>query len=267
MARRSSAADPRQLLLFAAEPRRSEAELFAALDRLLHGRLASLVLTDARTRILSVAPAGADDPRLALRLHRCFLAAPAEALAAVAGWVRAGRWSPRGRAALAELRRHFERLRAGSPGGAAQPARPAAVRPLGRTLDLREVRDELNARFFDGRLEVEITWGRGAAGGGCQERPTRRRRSRRVSLQLGSYVHEQRLIRIHPALDGARVPRYVVESIVYHELLHADLPPVEHRGRRLVHTPEFRRRERLFPEHARAERWIVGHLPELLRHR
>jgi hypothetical protein len=268
MARRSPAPDPRQLQLFSAAPRRSEAELFAALDRLLRGRLASLALTDTRSRILSVRPAGPDDPRLALRLHRCFLEAPAEALAAVAAWVGAGRWSPRGRQALAELRGHFERLRGALPEATRRAGRAAALRPVGRTLDLRQVRDELNERFFGGRLEVEISWGRGAGAGGCGERRMGgRRRARRVSLQLGSFVHERRLIRIHPALDGPRVPRYVVESIVYHELLHADLPPVEHRGRRLVHTAEFRRRERLFPDHARAERWIGRHLPELLRHR
>ncbi|HEX5758649.1 MAG TPA: hypothetical protein VF121_05605, partial [Thermoanaerobaculia bacterium] len=180
-----------------------------------------------------------------------------------------GRRSPRAREALAVLRGHFERRR-----GAPPPPRPAPLRPQGRTLDLRAVCAEINARFFAGALAVEITWGRG--GGICdalaprppRARRTRRRRARRGTLQLGSFDHDRGLVRIHPVLDAPSVPRYVVESIVHHELLHAALPPVAGRGRRrLVHPPELRRRERLFPDHARAERWIARHLPELLRRR
>jgi hypothetical protein len=262
--RSARASDPRQLALWPPAPAWSEGALRAALDRLLKGRLAALALTDNRSRILSVRPVAPEDRRLALRLHRCFLAAPPEALAAVALWVRSGRRSPRGREALATLRRHFERLRGAPPPARRQAAPP---RPVGRTLDLREVCDDLNRRFFGGRLAVEITWGRGAGGAACPARRTGRRRARRTTLQLGSFADELRLIRIHPALDAPRVPRFVVESVVYHELLHAELPAVERGGRRLVHTAEFRRRERLFPDHARAERWIARHLQELLRQR
>jgi hypothetical protein len=55
--------------------------------------------------------------------------------------------------------------------------------------------------------------------------------------------------------------------VVYHELLHADMPPVVHQGRRFFHTPEFRRRERRFRHHDRANAWILENLPELLRAR
>ncbi len=60
------------------------------------------------------------------------------------------------------------------------------------------------------------------------------------------------------------VPRYVVESVVYHEVLHATLPPVMKNERRRIHTPEFRRRERLFPNYQRAERWIDRNPKRLL---
>ena len=40
---------------------------------------------------------------------------------------------------------------------------------------------------------------------------------------------------------------------------------VAEQARRYVHTPEFRRKERLYPLLDRAERWIEKHLPELLR--
>ena len=93
------------------------------------------------------------------------------------------------------------------------------------------------------------------------------RRHRTSSLQLGSYSYEDRLIRIHRVLDDPSVPRYVVEAVVHHELLHADMPPEVRGGKRQFHTPEFRRRERLYRNLGRAERWIGEHLPELLRAR
>ena len=68
-------------------------------------------------------------------------------------------------------------------------------------------------------------------------------------------------------LDDPAVPRYVVEAVVYHELLHADMPPEVRGGKRYFHTPEFRRRERLYRNLGRAERWIGEHLSELLRAR
>ena len=69
---------------------------------------------------------------------------------------------------------------------------------------------------------------------------------------------------LHRVLDQPSVPRHVIEAVVYHELLHADMPPVVRNGRRHFHTPEFRRRERLYRHLSKAERWIQEHLPELL---
>jgi hypothetical protein len=243
-----------------AEPPSPETALRSRLDALTAGRLLRVVLTDNRRTILSVrreGPAGRGG--LTLRIHRCFAEAPAEVLRAVAEFLDCRRGSERARQALAALREHFLRHRPAVPA----PARRRALRPVGAALDLREVADDLNRRFFGGRLAVTITWGR--AGGSAAHRC--RRRSRSASLLLGSYSYEESLVRVHPALDGPEVPRYVVEAVVFHELLHADLPPVFLNGRRRVHTPEFRRRERQFPALERAERWIQEHLPALLRAR
>ena len=68
-------------------------------------------------------------------------------------------------------------------------------------------------------------------------------------------------------LDAPDVPRHVVEAVVHHELLHADMPPEIRNGRRCFHTPEFRRRERQFRHLEKANAWILEHLPELLRAR
>ncbi len=60
------------------------------------------------------------------------------------------------------------------------------------------------------------------------------------------------------------MPRAVVESVVYHELLHAAIPPVEQPGqRRQIHPPEFRRREREFAHFDAAEDWLAENLGRL----
>jgi hypothetical protein len=233
-------------------------ELLRRLNRLAAGRLRSLTLTDNRRTILTVRPApAADRTRLELRIHRSFLEAPDEVLRAVASFVDSKKGSERARQALTLIREHFSRHRE-----TAGRARRPALRPEGVACDLRELVEDLNRRYFEGRLSVDVTWGRAAGGVG-----RRCRRSRTSSLQLGSYSYEDNLIRIHRVLDDPGVPRYVVEAVVHHELLHADMPPEVRNGRRHFHTPEFRRRERLFRNLGRANAWIQEHLNDLLRAR
>jgi predicted metal-dependent hydrolase len=232
-------------------------DLLRRLNRLTGGRLRSLELTDNRRTILSVrSDRVINRAPLELRIHRSFTEAPEEVLAAVATFVESKRGSDRAREALAVIREHFTAHRATTR------KRRFRLVPEGRTLDLRELRDDLNERYFEGRLTVDISWGKAAVGGAhsC-------RRHRTSSLQLGSYSYEDKLIRIHRVLDDPSVPRYVVEAVVHHELLHADMPPEVRGGKRQFHTPEFRRRERLYRNLGRAERWIGEHLTELLRAR
>ncbi|HLE85082.1 MAG TPA: hypothetical protein VJG13_12140 [Thermoanaerobaculia bacterium] len=129
--------------------------------------------------------------------------------------------------------------------------------------DLAAIRDEVNGRYFGGGLRVAIGWARN----GRPHRSRRGQRRRRAILKLGSWSPEDRTVRIHPVLDHESVPRLVVASIVHHELLHAELEPEVREGRRRLHTPEFRRREREFAGHDEAQRWIERHLDELVRRR
>jgi hypothetical protein len=238
-----------------ANPETLRFDLLRRLNRFAGGRLRSLALTDNRRTILSVrAPRPGERTQLVLRIHHSFVSAPEEVLRAVAAFVESKRGSDRARQALGIIREHFSRHRT------TERARRAVLRPQGTALDLREIVDDLNRRYFEGRLAVNVTWGRSSAGA-CRRRP------RTSSLQLGSYSYEDKLVRVHRVLDDPSVPRYVVEAVVYHELLHADMPPVVKNGRRQFHTPEFRERERRYRHLARADRWIKEHMPELLRAR
>jgi hypothetical protein len=62
-------------------------------------------------------------------------------------------------------------------------------------------------------------------------------------------------IRINPVLDRKAVPLCVLEFILYHEMLHADLGVTRKNGRRSVHSREFRGRERLFSQYDTATAW------------
>jgi hypothetical protein len=263
------------------------AELFRRLSRLTRGRLRSLSLTDNRRTILSVRPAHsasrpvpAPPAPIHLRIHRSFAVAPDPVLRAVAAFLASAKGSATARRALIAIREHFHHHRPDpyAPGNPRLPRTPPAAAsgvpgkarrlslcPLGEVLDLREVVADLNQRYFAGRLKVRITWGKAA--GESAHPASNCRRTRTASLQLGSYSYEDRLIRIHRVLDRPGVPRYVVESVVFHELLHADLPPVTRRGRRYFHTPEFRRRERQFRHFERADCWVRENLQQLLRAR
>lgn len=237
-------------------PEATRLDLLRRLNRYAAGRLRDLKVTDNRRTILSVRPA-TDRARLELRIHRSFLEAPEDVVRAVAEFVESKKGSERAKQALVAIREHFSNHHGNGV------RRRVVLRPVGATLDLREVVDDLNRRYFDGRLSAEITWGRSSTGTSGH----RCRRGHSASLQLGSYSYEDKLIRIHRVLDDPSVPRFVVEAVVHHELLHADLPPEIRDGRRFFHTPEFRRRERLFRQLGRANAWIQEHLPELLRAR
>lgn len=266
-ARRGGEGRPIQLELFARpadRPRPGEGSLLddpeaarlglqRRLNRLAEGRVRTLSLTDNRRTILSVKAARPGDrSQLDLRLHQSFLAAPDDVVAAVAAFVESRRGSDRARESLAIIREHFSRHRGSG--------RRLVLRPEGETLDLREVVDDLNERYFDGRVRVNVTWGRSSGGAAHHSR----RRPRVTSLQLGSYSYEDGLIRIHRVLDDVKIPRYVLEAVVFHEMLHADMPPEVKNGRRCFHSPEFRRRERRFRQLDKADRWIQDNLGQLL---
>jgi len=130
---------------------------------------------------------------------------------------------------------------------------PVACDVEGKYHNLRVIFDGLNEHYFDNRIRARITWG-----------PRGKRKRTRDSIKLGSYTFEDELIRIHPVLDAADVPTFFVAWIVYHEMLHEvhDMPVID--GRRVYHTPQFRRAEAEFERYAEAVLWERMHLARLL---
>ncbi|MGH9498999.1 MAG: M48 family peptidase [Terriglobales bacterium] len=101
----------------------------------------------------------------------------------------------------------------------------------GQAYDLEAIFEDLNTRFFHGLLaRPRLSWSRVQA------------RNR-----LGHYDPAHNAIIVSRVFDDVRVPRYAVEYIVYHEMLHLKHPVKLRGSRRCVHSGEFQAEERLFP--------------------
>jgi hypothetical protein len=104
--------------------------------------------------------------------------------------------------------------------------------PEGRFYHLEEVFDELNSRFFGGLLgRPELTWSEHMA-----------------KRALGHYDAAHNTIVVSRVFDRPSSPRYAIEYLLYHEMLHLK-HPVRRKGlRRCVHSPEFKVEEARFPQ-------------------
>jgi hypothetical protein len=112
--------------------------------------------------------------------------------------------------------------------------------PEGRFYHLDEVFDSLNVRFFGGLLgRPELTWSEHMA-----------------KRALGHYDAAHNTIVVSRVFDRPSSPRYAVEYLLYHEMLHLK-HPVRMKGlRRCVHSREFKADEALFPQLAEALAFI-----------
>ena len=112
--------------------------------------------------------------------------------------------------------------------------------PRGHVYDLEQVFDDLNARFFHGLLGRPLmTWSR-----------------ERARQMLGHFDPAHNTIVISRVFDHPQVPRYAVEYIVYHEMLHLKHPVKLRGSRRCVHGPAFQAEERLFPQLGEAKTFL-----------
>ena len=91
----------------------------------------------------------------------------------------------------------------------------------------------MNIRFFHGLLgRPVLTWS-----------------AHHARRTLGHYDAAHNTIVVSRVFDGPHVPRYAIEYLMYHEMLHLKHPVKRaHSGRRCIHSREFQAEERLFPE-------------------
>jgi hypothetical protein len=110
----------------------------------------------------------------------------------------------------------------------------------GHHYHLEEIFEELNQRFFHGLMgRPQLTWSQNHA-----------------RNHLGHYDPAHNAIVISRVFDHPRVPRYAVEYIVFHEMLHLKHPVKLRGSRRCVHSREFLEEETLFPELSHAKKFL-----------
>jgi len=186
--------------------------------------------------------------RLTLRIHQMFLHADHAVWRALASFCR----SP-----SLKNRRVLDEYIAGHKGFYSRTVKRSQMLVLetkGERYDLDELFARLNRKHFKRQCDARITWGR-----------DQQSRKKRNGIQLGSYDPELNLIRINRALDHAWVPRYVVENMLYHEMLHWLFRPRQAGPRRVVHGKAFREAEQAHPNYARTKEWVAQNLDRLLR--
>lgn len=130
------------------------------------------------------------------------------------------------------------------------------TRSCGRYFNLQEIFDKLNREYFNGIIQGSIVWGR------------RKAKSRRIQ-KFGRYAvnHlDRKLIIVNRVLDRSFVPRYFVEYIVYHEMLHQSVVIYKKNGRWQYHSPTFLVEEKKFKCYAQAKRWDIENQDRLSRY-
>lgn len=124
---------------------------------------------------------------------------------------------------------------------------------LGTHYDLKSIYDEINARYFENRLNLKITWFGSSM------------RKARTCRLLGLYDHSNLIVKIHRLLDHPKFPPYFLSYVVYHEMLHHVYPPKRgRRGRRNVHHSTFKEKERLFADYISARQFEKENIGQFL---
>lgn len=77
-----------------------------------------------------------------------------------------------------------------------------------------------------------------------------------TARKFGHYMPSRDTVMISITLDSPQVPAYIVDFVMYHELLHKKHGIKIVQGRRLSHTPEFRAEERLFAQFEEANSFL-----------
>ena len=115
-----------------------------------------------------------------------------------------------------------------------------AETPQGNYYDLEQLFDCINQEYFAAQMaKPRLTW---------NQTFTHR--------NIGHYEPLRDRVVMSRTLDNSHVPQIVVEFVLYHELLHKYHGFKWVNGKRMSHTPEFRRSERQFEYYQEAEQWL-----------
>lgn len=185
------------------------------------------------------------DGRIYVRLSDLFVSAPDETVEALLRILFAKLLRRRVRSEWnAAYRRFAVRDDVVSASEAARRARGRTrlAGPSGRVYDLEAMFDRINAEYF----------------GSTVERPRLGWTLRDSWRTHGHYDPAHGTIAISRSLDVPETPEFVVEFVLFHEMLHVAMPAEVRDGRHLHHSARFRRAEARHPRMADAVKWLEG---------
>jgi Protein of unknown function DUF45 len=169
--------------------------------------------------------------------------APVEVLEGAAALLLARLY--RRKAPLALVQRYLGYARSDRLRGRINRMRSRRVRRVvtlaqGQHHDLASLFEQLNQQYFGGNLErPHIAWS-----------------TRSWRRQFGSYDPGPNQIVLNRRMDRPGVPQFVVEYVLYHEMLHMKHPMRRSGCSLLSHSPEFRAEEKLFVHFTTARKYL-----------
>lgn len=121
----------------------------------------------------------------------------------------------------------------------------------GKYFDLNDIFDEINWDYFAGTMpRPQLMW------------------SNQVNISLmGKYNLESDTLMINSGLDQKSTPRYVIGSVMYHELLHKYLGVKYQNGRTIAHSKEFRELEKQYKQYEQSQKFLKIFVGELHKYK
>lgn len=197
-----------------------------------------LKINDNRTTMLSVKW---EPEYTKVSLHRMFLKAPAEVMNSLGSYIRREKPTidPTVKAYIENNLRSLDY---------STKLKNSQLCSQGTVFNLQTILDNLNNKYFDGKLELGITWF------GTKKPKTGSR------IILGLYQESLKLIKIHRLLDSSHFPHFVIEFVIYHEMVHFLHPPyVDKNGITKIHHKDFKAKEESYEFFHQANQWIEKH--------
>jgi predicted metal-dependent hydrolase len=173
--------------------------------------------------LLRRAPAGVLEGAAALLLSRVYRRrAPRSSVQAYLKYAR----SDRTRGRINRMRRNR--------------VRRVATLAQGQNFDLSQIFEQLNRRYFAGTLQQpHIGWS-----------------TRNWRRQFGCFDPGPHQIVLNRRMDRPAIPQFVVEYVLFHEMLHVKHPTRRSGCTLLSHSPEFRAEEKRFTHFKEARNFL-----------
>ncbi len=171
-------------------------------------------------------------------LHEGFIGAPEEILNTISDVVVNGKRNN----SVGLLRRYSENTAFKEISMLARKDMPYNNRDelQGQYFNLEQVYHRVSEKYFNGSLEKpNLTW---------NKQLTRRK--------LGHYSADTDTVMISIALDKPDTPRFLIDYVMYHELLHKKIGFVQRSNKRYAHTTEFHAQEKKFVQYQAVKEYL-----------